>query len=400
VIGTGDYPYFLESLDRVFGAEGAEQMVTTGLGPALAAWTSGWDRLFFVNSPGAQSVYALILADGLSPQRLQARWDEIARGIASGGALSAGTLTLIVVAVYANGADASALRVTTRVTPSSYLPNLKPATWAVDLRNQQLEMPSRFRRPREASWIRAALATDDGSRMAPEAAAARSEARQAQMDMFYGLMRGRQPVLTYTLIAINVVVYGLESFYGGPDSEPTLRRFGALFYGLAEQGQWWRFLTMMFLHASPEHILFNMMSLFVVGTLAERLYGSAKFLAIYLGSGLIASLTSFAWAVTHGQTNGVAVGASGAIFGIAGALVSVRFQSSDVIPRQLRERVTSSMLPMVLLTLVFSQFLAANVDLRAHLGGLIGGIILSLVIGVTGARSDLAFVHWMRRNGG
>jgi rhomboid protease GluP len=139
----------------------------------------------------------------------------------------------------------------------------------------------------------------------------------------------------------------------------------------------------MFLHANVQHILFNMTSLLAVGTLAERFYGSVRFLAIYLGAGLIGAMTSVVYFTLIGQPDAVGVGASGAIFGVAGALVTLRFQRSEVIPQRVRERVTSSMIPLVLISLPLSYILAPNVDNSAHIGGLLGGILLSFIFPVT-----------------
>jgi rhomboid protease GluP len=165
-------------------------------------------------------------------------------------------------------------------------------------------------------------------------------------------------------------------------ADSTVRDWGAQSPSLIEHGQWWRLFTEMFLHASLTHILFNMASLLAIGTLAERLYGSAKFLAIYLGAGLIGSLVSFSYAVAQGNLNVLGVGASGAIFGVAGALMTVRFQHTDVIPAALRRRVSSSIAPLVLVSL-FLAAVTPYVDNSAHLGGLIGGMALSFAFPLT-----------------
>jgi rhomboid protease GluP len=138
----------------------------------------------------------------------------------------------------------------------------------------------------------------------------------------------------------------------------------------------------MFLHASITHILFNMVSLLAIGTLAERLYGSARFLFIYLGAGLLGSITSFVLALYGGNPGVLSVGASGAIFGVAGALVTVRFQQSDVIPLQVRQRITASIAPLIVISLVLAG-LTPYVDNSAHVGGLLGGMALSFAFPLT-----------------
>src|SRR5206468_10455577 len=121
-----------------------------------------------------------------------------------------------------------------------------------------------------------------------------------------------------------------------------------------------------------------MISLFVVGSLAERLYGSFKFLAIYMGSGLIASLAGLGYSIAVGDLYTPHVGASGAIFGIAGALMTMRFQRTDVVPLNVRNRTSSSMIMLVALNLIVLTF-TPNIDNAAHIGGLAGGMALSFV---------------------
>ena len=93
---------------------------------------------------------------------------------------------------------------------------------------------------------------------------------------------------------------------------------------------------------------------------AERLYGSWRFLAIYLGSGLVGSLTSFGYAVLTGNTNILGVGASGAIFGLGGRTSHRAFPAFDVIPKRLRERIPTSLLPIIVLNL-FIAFVTPHV---------------------------------------
>jgi rhomboid protease GluP len=247
-----------------------------------------------------------------------------------------------------------------------------------DLPGNQV-LAGRFNRSPERVALQAAIhQARDGDVLDAQGVSAMQRESMQRTEAFYSLMQGRQPIVTYGLIVINVALYWLLYARGGPDSETALRAMGALSPILIEHGQWWRLFTAIFLHASVPHILFNMVSLFAVGTLAERLYGSMRFLAIYLGSGLIGSLTSFTYAVVSGNTNVLGVGASGAIFGVAGALLTVRYQRSDVIPQRLRQRISTSLLPLVAFSLIFA-FLTPHVDNSAHIGGLIGGMLLSFV---------------------
>jgi rhomboid protease GluP len=186
-------------------------------------------------------------------------------------------------------------------------------------------------------------------------------------------------VVSILLIAVNVTIFLLVYRGGSEVSGKVLVDSGALVPSLVQGGEWWRLFTAIFLHASIPHILFNMTSLFAIGVLAERLYGSLKFLAIYLGSGLIGSLVSFGYAVVSGTSlSDPHVGASGAIFGIAGALLTIRFQRSEVIPQRVRAQISGWLIALVGINLAIS-FVTPYVDNSAHIGGLIGGIALSFV---------------------
>ncbi|GAC1632317.1 MAG: hypothetical protein NVS4B2_17050 [Chloroflexota bacterium] len=390
-----DYAQFLERVDEVFALQGAHDLLPPSGDMLVAPWAAAWDRLTLTTTPGSQTMFAIAGADGLTVSELRGRWDALVEGIASRGAMAAGAMDVVVVAVYRRSVDPATRRTVARLTPSTYIAGLRPQTIVVDLASSNVWGARPWSRSPGRELMQQALAP------APSAGGSLDmlrQAHQSRTDAFYALMRERRPFVTYALIAINVAMYGLVVATGGPNNEVTLQNAGALTYNLALQGQWWRLFTTMFLHGSPEHILFNMVSLFAVGTLAERLYGAWKYLGIYIGAGLIASATSMIWASLHNALGGTAIGASGAIFGVAGALITVRFQSSDVIPRQLLERVTSSMVPMVAISLPLSAFLSANVDSSAHVGGLIGGALLSMMVRVTQRRREsVAPGSWLHR---
>jgi rhomboid protease GluP len=215
--------------------------------------------------------------------------------------------------------------------------------------------------------------------LGPESVASLQRQHEERLQAFYRLMRERRPLVTAILITVNAAIF-LSMYRGGSEtSAKELVDYGALVPSLVQHGEWWRLFTAIFLHASIAHILFNMTSLFAVGTLCERLYGSAKFLAIYLGSGLAGSLVSFGYAVLTGSDlYSPHVGASGAIFGIAGALLTLRFQRSEVIPRRIRDQISGWLIALVGINLAIS-FVTPYVDNSAHIGGLLGGIALSFV---------------------
>jgi rhomboid protease GluP len=248
----------------------------------------------------------------------------------------------------------------------------------VDLAAGQLIGASRWRSD-GGDVLRAALAERGAAPMGVESVAALQRQHEERLQAFYRLMRGRQPVVTFLLIAVNVAIFLLD-YRGGTEVSPNaLVDYGALVPRMVQNGQWWRLFTDIFLHASIPHILFNMTSLFAIGVLAERLYGSIKFLAIYLGAGLAGSLVSFGYDVLTGKDLLTPhVGASGAIFGVAGALLTIRFQRSEVIPLRVRQQISGWLVALVGINLAIS-FVTPYIDNSAHIGGLLGGIALSFL---------------------
>lgn len=380
---AGEYARFVERAANALIGSGAQDLLPPdGLRATAPPWAQEWDRVLLVNAPGAGTLYAFTVADQANLDALGAQVNRLVSGLAQRGILRGAPVRLVTVAAFPMGVDPRTGRKVVRLAPSEYVPGLRPTTWAVDLARGEVHMPWSFNKPEGADVVQQAarnVSTEEGleSRDVGELQRMHLERTQA----FYQMMQGRQPYVTYALIAINVGVY-LALFGAGSPTVDALVKYGALVPRLVQHGDWWRLFTSMFLHGSVTHILFNMVSLFAVGTLAERFYGSAKFLGIYLGSGLIAALTSFGWAVAQGNLAEPAVGASGAIFGIVGALVTLRFQTSEVIPASLRQRISSSMLVLVAINFAVLYFVA-YVDNAAHVGGLIGGMALSFLLPVT-----------------
>ncbi len=152
-----------------------------------------------------------------------------------------------------------------------------------------------------------------------------------------------------------------------------LVHWGANFGPLTISGQWWRLLTCVFIHGGLLHIGFNMWCLWDLGRLAESVYGHWTFALVYLICGLGASVTSLIWNPVV-----VSVGASGAIFGIAGALIASFYLGEFSLPRA----AMTGMLRSVVLFVGYSLFFGAAVgaDNAAHIGGLLMGLLLGALI--------------------
>ena len=175
--------------------------------------------------------------------------------------------------------------------------------------------------------------------------------------------RVSKPTVTYVLIGINVAVYLLQLLRG---VEEVAGDWGMWPIGIGIYNEWWRLLTGAFLHGSFLHIAFNMYVLFALGPTLERVLGHGRYLLLYLVAALGGSVASYAF--SDFQT--VSVGASGAIFGLMGALV--------VAGRRLRYDIKQVVILLVINFVI--GFIAPNVDWRAHLGGLLTGAAMAAVL--------------------
>lgn len=137
------------------------------------------------------------------------------------------------------------------------------------------------------------------------------------------------------------------------------------------RGQYWRLVSSTFLHGSLWHLLFNMVALWQVGRLTERIFGSTRFVGLYLFAGLSGSLASLSWSVARGVSVS-SVGASGAIFGIIGGLLAFLSRSHTGVPPTVVSELRRSLLPFLLFSL-WMGFVYPHTDNAAHIGGLVGG---------------------------
>lgn len=181
------------------------------------------------------------------------------------------------------------------------------------------------------------------------------------------------PYVVYSLMGLNILMFLITGFSGGmgDTSIQTLNRYGMLFAPEVWQGQVWRLLTAMFLHGGLMHIAFNMWALRNLGKDLEFIYGRAAFLVLYLGAGWMGSLVSLAFA--H-DLNG-SVGASGAIFGLAGAWLAIALRR-----RSYFQAFGSQVLTVVAINLFIGFYPGSHIDNNGHLGGLVGGFILGCLL--------------------
>ncbi len=198
---------------------------------------------------------------------------------------------------------------------------------------------------------------------------------------------GRPGFVTSTLLVVNIAMFLVEvvknpgglSVAGGFNNQ-TLISLGAMVPVLvARQHQYWRLFTVMFLHADLLHIFFNMYALYLFGYLIENALGRWRFIAIYFVSGFVASATSYVFA----DPGVVAVGASGAIFGLLGAWVAYNFRRRNLAANRFQLQWAGFLIGInLLLGLTIS-----NIDNFAHLGGLVAGIAAGTVAEGFGPRT-------------
>jgi len=178
--------------------------------------------------------------------------------------------------------------------------------------------------------------------------------------------------LTYGIIMLNVLVYFISAFYSRSIAEMNLQvlvDLGALYGPLTVlHGEWWRLLTAMFLHGGMTHILMNMFSLYLIGRGAEMYFDTKSYISIYLFSGLLGGLASL---YIHPES--VGIGASGAIFGVFGALAGFFLAHKDKIATHSKAFMKDFAI-IIGLNLVIG-FSIESVDVSAHIGGLVVGFI-------------------------
>ena len=191
--------------------------------------------------------------------------------------------------------------------------------------------------------------------------------------------------LTQILFGANIAVFLAMALASGSVidfSGQIIIRYGANFGPYTLSGEWWRLVTYMFLHGGIMHIAFNMWCLWDLGRLGESLYGRWTFLAIYFITGIAAGLSSIAW-----NPGVLSVGASGAIFGLAGALIASFYLGEFSLPRAAISGTLRSLVIFAVFNLGFGQ-LFNGIDNAAHIGGLVSGLILGALIARLAPQSD------------
>lgn len=181
--------------------------------------------------------------------------------------------------------------------------------------------------------------------------------------------------MTVLLAAVNVIVFLVLSIQGMTEDAEFMLHHGAMYVPyVAERDEYYRLFTCMFLHFGFEHLMNNMVVLLIVGWNLEMAVGKVKYLFLYIGSGLCGNVVSAIWDIRTGEY-AVSAGASGAVFGMIGALLYVALRNrgriGDISGRGIGF--------MVIVTLYYG-FSNTGVDNAAHVGGLLSGFLLAVLL--------------------
>ena len=177
---------------------------------------------------------------------------------------------------------------------------------------------------------------------------------------------GRRPVVTWTLMAVIGIVWLAAEVRGGSERPDVLLDFGAMFGPLVANGEYWRLFTAMFLHVGVWHLVFNGLGLLIFGQMVERIFGRVRFAIIYVAAGLFGGVASYLF-----NPIAIGAGASGAIFGVLGALAAffvARRHETGEIGRQYL-----TMIAVLAGINLFYGFATPGIDNWAHIGGFVGG---------------------------
>jgi len=185
------------------------------------------------------------------------------------------------------------------------------------------------------------------------------------------------PVATLTILALNLLFFILETLAGGSNNPGVLLDFGASYSPYLRRGEYWRLVMPMFLHIGWLHLLVNSYALYILGPILERVYGYGRYATIYVAAGIGSASLSMS------ISKNIAAGASGAIFGVAGAMLVTGYLHRDVIPPRWGRAFGRGMIPFIVVNLAFG-FSVRGIDNWGHLGGLASGALLALLIAPPG----------------
>lgn len=346
------------------------------VGAGLAPFQAGDHVTFrcFV-TPTDLVVQRLVLASGMTESAVETACADFARQLGlRGGGHTTGVLTF----VFGDKPDADALR---RIRQAPFVQS-EQATEIVSLYsgafNAETNRYAGFNREPVgliAEELSEVIEGRESSAGSPRNPIIVTNEQKAALDR---LVDARQNVFfVWAILSAIAVVFVIMFITKGPRGFHDLEfllRFGALHGANVGQGQVWRLLTSLFVHIGFMHFLFNVYALYLLGRDAEACYGGLRFLVIYFCGGLCGGAASV---ISKPQT--VSAGASGAIFGLVGALIAFALINKQSLPRVVFSRWVRGMITIVVINIIIGLSVAM-IDNTAHLGGLTGGFLFGLAL--------------------
>ncbi len=192
--------------------------------------------------------------------------------------------------------------------------------------------------------------------------------------------RNSKPTVTYTFIGLLIAAFLWVTFQGGTTDSFNLIKWGGKFNPLIYAGEWWRFISPIFLHSGLIHLASNAVMLYIVGAWAERIYGKWRYALILIIGGICGNIASFALNMN------LSIGASTAVFAVMGALLYLVVLKPNVYAKTIGVSIASLVAVNLLLDVFSSQ-----IDIAGHIGGLVGGFLLAGALSLPNQ-----FLHWRR----
>lgn len=188
-----------------------------------------------------------------------------------------------------------------------------------------------------------------------------------------------KPYFTYLIIVANLIVFNQENQQGSSEDLETLYQLGALDAIAVWQGEWWRIITANFLHYGWFHLIINMLSLYVLGSIIESSLGKIRYLIIYLLSGCLSMLLVAFYFLKTNQTETLLVGASAAIIGLVGAITAIFLQDCLKHKNPLASRRLFGLILIIGIQFMI-DYNTPQISLISHLFGLIIGFISGSIL--------------------
>lgn len=183
------------------------------------------------------------------------------------------------------------------------------------------------------------------------------------------------PICTISIVAVNVLIFFILEIRGSTLNTKYMYEAGAMYWpDIVEKKQYYRLFTSMFLHFGIEHLANNMIVLLYMGNILEKILGKTKYLFIYFISGILAGVASMQYNIFQ-EVTPVAAGASGAIFGIVGAMVYIVTISKGKV-----ENLTLRQVLFFAFLSLYTGLTSQGVDNMAHIGGLVSGLVLTVLV--------------------